>query len=893
MKSIYYICKTYLTIKFFQTLTSFFFSIENLLQLKDKKAANYTSMTIKEVKSKLTIETVLSHYNLSANNNGMLNCPFHSDKKASMKVYFETNTVYCFAGSCEVDSLDVIDFIMQMDKSSKHEAIVKAKSMLGHSKKSKVPSWEQKVMPVADVALAEYQKAMGEKPNAKTYCASRCLEWKNLGIGYKSLRTGGKWGRGCIIFGLQDAAGKVVSLYGRSIKSGGHYYQAERQGLYPAYPAASTKTLIITESVIDSATLLAVPLPLENYHLLAAYGTNGLTKEHFTAIAALTELQEIIFAFDGDEAGRTSAWNYAEKLQKQYPKLTISRIDLPNGEDVNSMAVAHDDKQGLFKNLLASRIRFSLKEESVIETVERISTASQYNLDTEQSHNLKFTTTNAIYEVKGGIRYGEKDLDSLRVTLVVINAQGKKSRCKPDLYEDKQLLKAASWISEQLGIRSDLVTLDLHALTDALETYRNDCYNAEKQGNNAAVRVTVSAMMRKECVHFLKGKKLMQRIDKQLQECGLIGEANNRRLGFCIVSSYAMSQPLHGLIQGSSGSGKTWLLSTLCSLVPPEYYIPITRATDNSFYNYQPYDLKNKLISVEDKDAMSEEANLAFRELQTKGMVSTSTTGQDKDGNSRSFVKQVFGPIASISCTTKGELYLDDMNRCFLLAVDETAAQTARILDYQKRAAAGLVDTSKSQSVRYFMQHCLRLLRPMPVVIPYATRIHLPDTVKDKRRLNSLYLSLVSQITLLHQYQRKKDDNNRLISTLADLELANEIMFDAIVLKADELHGSLRSFYERLKKWLTTIAAEQAKNYEFRQRELRQSFRLSRTAVANYLRELVELEYVQIVGGSERRGWQYRVQYWDDNEQLRKQIKTFLAEQIGHLQQTKAQMSVQ
>ena len=87
------------------------------------------------------------------------------------------------------------------------------------------------------------------------------------------------------------------------------------------------------------------------------------------------------------------------------------------------------------------------------------------------------------------------------------------------------------------------------------------------------------------------------------------------------------------------------------------------------------------------------------------------------------------------------------------------------------------------------MQHLLRLLRPIPVVVPYATRIHLPDTVKDKRRLNSLYLALVSQITLLHQYQRKKDDSGRLISTLADLQLANEIMFDAIVLKADELHG--------------------------------------------------------------------------------------------------------
>ena len=148
--------------------------------------------------------------------------------------------------------------------------------------------------------------------------------------------------------------------------------------------------------------------------------------------------------------------------------MTISRIDLPNGEDINSMAVAHDDKQGLFKSLLENRIPFALKEETVTETVERISNSNQSVLDTRQAHNLKFTTAHASYEVKGGIRYGQKDLDSLRVTLVIINEQGKKSRCKPDLYEDKQLLKAASWISEQLGVRSDLVTMDLHALTDGL-----------------------------------------------------------------------------------------------------------------------------------------------------------------------------------------------------------------------------------------------------------------------------------------------------------------------------------------------------------------------------------------------------------------------------------------
>jgi len=269
--------------------------------------------------------------------------------------------------------------------------------------------------------------------------------------------------------------------------------------------------------------------------------------------------------------------------------------------------------------------------------------------------------------------------------------------------------------------------------------------------------------------------------------------------------------------------------------------------------------------------------------LQSKGMVSQSTTGQDEHGQNRSYVKQVYGPIASLACTTKGELYLDDMNRCFLLAVDETDEQTQRILLYQKRKAAGEVDGGKKEEVTKFMQDALRLLKPYEVLIPHATKISLPEGVKDKRRLNSLYLSLVKQITLLHQYQRGKDQSNRLIATIADLKLANEILFDAVVLKVDDLHGPLRSFYERLKCYLQKVAGEQSEKYIFRQREIRQELRLSRTGVYTYLKELLEMEYIQVVGGSDRRGYDYKVSYWDDNESLRKRIQSYLNTQLKKL----------
>lgn len=90
-------------------------------------------MDISEIKAKLNILTVLEHYGIKPNRNKMLCCPFHDDKNPSMQVYPETNTVHCFSGNCKHTgkAIDQIDFIVHHEKCTKHEAIKKAKTLLG------------------------------------------------------------------------------------------------------------------------------------------------------------------------------------------------------------------------------------------------------------------------------------------------------------------------------------------------------------------------------------------------------------------------------------------------------------------------------------------------------------------------------------------------------------------------------------------------------------------------------------------------------------------------------------------------------------------------------------------------------------------------------------------
>jgi energy-coupling factor transporter ATP-binding protein EcfA2 len=345
-----------------------------------------------------------------------------------------------------------------------------------------------------------------------------------------------------------------------------------------------------------------------------------------------------------------------------------------------------------------------------------------------------------------------------------------------------------------------------------------------------------------------------------------------------------MPDTLHALIQGSTGSGKTHLLDRVSRLMPPEDVKRFTRVTDSSFYNYGAYDLQNKLICLEDLDGMKEEAQLAFRELQSREMLSTSTTGQDEKGNLRSYEKVVYGPIASLSCTTHGDIYEDNMSRCFVIAVDETMEQTGRVISYQNRRASGAIDPGREQERVLMLQNCIRLLKPYPVINPYADKVHLPQEAHKIRRLNELYQSFVRQVTLVHQYRRDKDSRGRLICRKEDLLVAADIMFESILLKIDELDGGLRQFYERLKDYVKAMGGDHHDTYCFGQREVRMALNVSKSQLQRYIYDLRGLEYIVLSDGHINRGYRYRIIYWDDITRIRARLKRHLEGQLAQLE---------
>jgi DNA primase len=752
-------------------------------------------MEIQQIKSNLTLSQILQHYGLKPKNN-MLNCPFHEDKTASLQVNLEKHFYKCHACGAKGDQ---IQWVQDYEKISKHEAILKCTEMVGSVKmevgsvKLETPNF---VLPASDFLekmFSSFRKGIFNSVPAKDYCKQRNLNLEKLSIGFNSgqfhhgerreealinnclavgllldrniiSKTGEKaynvFGNKSIVFPLKNKENQIVSFYFRSTineKEAKHFYLKNRTGLYPNYPNPNTKKLILTESIIDCASLLQIDEITNNYSVLACYGTNGLNEEIRKAILELTELEEIIFAFDNDDAGKEAVKKYTE----QFKKHKISTIELPN-KDINETLQLHEN-------------------EIIIELL-------------NQRKELNF--------------------------LFSIEDQTTK---KPDEPKPK----------------------------------------ANSQ----------------EPITFLKAKELLKRLNVQIGKSGIVGEENSRLLLFLIIISYMNKSPIHGIVQGSSGSGKTHIIGSIADLMPGEDVLRFTRITESSLYNWGEFDLFRKIIIIEDLDGLKEEALYALRELISNQFLSSSVSMKDKKGNNKSTRKEVKGQFSSLSATTKGETYEDNMSRSFLIAVDESKEQTTRIITHQNKRNAGEIDPKEKQIAVAFIQQIVRSLKYYEVVNPYATKLQLPEKVHKIRRLNEMYQAVIKQVTFLNQYQREQTPDGKLITTIEDIEQATEILFESIVLKVDELDGSLRQFFERLKKYVKD------KENIFTQREIRQEMNISKTQLQRFINSLLELEYIKYKGGFSNKGLKYQVDYWDNYQKIRIEIKDFLMKQIENLKQ--------
>lgn len=906
-------------------------------------------MEIAAIKSQLSIGQVLGHYGIAVNKNKHCLCPFHDDTTPSMRVYEETNTVYCFSGNCEHGGkvIDQIDFIMYKEGCTKHQAILIAKSLLGvaSSVLSTTPRAKQQAnsQALAEISMVLTQifmpavNALSVNTTGQGYLQARGLA-ASPRIGYNTgrlhyklspeqkqvaqklgyLTPWGKhyqvWAKDYLLFPLKDKNNQIVSLYARdatatpknktgdkngkaTVLKNKHYYLKGRQGLFPGYPrlgdasggqvSAAARRLILTESIIDAESLLQQPGVVSEYSVLALYGTQGLTAEHKEAIQALKLLEDVILWLDGDAAGRAAVGKYSKVLHELVPQATISSVPTPEGEDINSLLQGHPTKDQygnaeiLLHQLAQKNILFS---SSSIEpkggnasSIEKEKTTSKKQvtnrtgiLTTENPKKLLFTLGSLSLTLWGGIRL--HPLSQLKVSLHLKDPHsGLSYRDELNLYHHNAVQKAIRQIASLLDYPTTEIERLFNQLTDALETYR-EAQLYQKQTNDG---YSMSAAEKSEAMAFLRSPKLMERTLAKIKATGLVGQDKNGLLLFLLYLTRLQDDPLHAIIYGTSGSGKTYLQTKIAECLPEESVRLLTSLTENTLY-YSPKDYwKHKVLLIEDLEAVYQ-AFLPIRELMSKQEISKMTTDKDAQGNNTQKFLVVKGPVCVSGATTKSHIYEDNANRSFLLEIEETANHQALIMEYQRREKAGIIDKEAQNKSRRCLQNSQRLLQPVTVINPYAMALSIPDQIFKKLRTNMHYLKLIESITFYHQAQRSvstdkrlrrqlKEDRKVIKTTLEDIRWANWLVRDSLLKKSDELTTEQRNFLEQLKALVP-------EGQSFYAKHIRETLRMHPMKLNRYLRQLEARGYIVHKGGNRKSGYEYQIVSYLEYETLQKGI---------------------
>lgn len=834
-------------------------------------------MEIKEIKEQLSIITVLQHYGLQPNKNKMVCCPFHDDKNPSMQVYPETNTVFCFSGNCTKNgkAMDAIQFIQDKESCTKHEAINKAESLIGNGIQAVI---QKPIIQAGNLTeiFSKLKQSLYSSSKARAYAESRNIYNAKLEAGYNN-GTHYRHLKNCMVFPLKDKENNIVSLYGRNIESKGkddrHFYTTNRKGLYPNYPIAETETIILTESIIDSATLQLYT----TYTSLALYGTNVLNEEHKEALQSLPSLKEIIFFLNGDEAGRTWTQTHANTIHELLPQIKITAVNTPEEEDINSLVQGHEAE--ILIHLIENRtLLFSSneKEKQEPEAIELPSVTTVGKLNTTNPDYISFVYENLLFSIIGGIAL--YPLDKLKITLKIQIAKSQNPlhsirQSNLDLYSEEQLQRFIKTASEKLETGSKQLNYAIAELITLLEDYRNA--RIEEQKPKTEKPKVLSEFRKQELIKLLQSKNLYKKLNDLIGKTGVVGEEKNRLIMWTVFTSRLMETPLHIICLGASGTGKTYLQERISELIPKPHKVSFTASTENALYYVGKTDLKNKLILIEDMDGANS-VLYVLRELQSKGYVSKIVPMKDSKGNMKTILLEVEGPICLSGTTTKERIYEDNANRCLLIYLDNSDTQQSSIMNYQRKSHAGTVNKAEEESTKELLQDLQLMFRKINVVNPYAEKLIIPETVFKPLRTNAHYLQFIEAITFIHQFQRpiQKDEQGSpfIETTLEDIELANELLKEVLLAKSDELTKACRDFLETLKALL-----QKEKEHSFFRSEVREKLKINPHNLNHYLKTLHFYGYVKSIGGNKYKGgYEYEITKKDEYTQLQSSIETAL-----------------
>jgi len=289
-----------------------------------------------------------------------------------------------------------------------------------------------------------------------------------------------------------------------------------------------------------------------------------------------------------------------------------------------------------------------------------------------------------------------------------------------------------------------------------------------------------SAQTRQEAERLLERPNLLAEVVNTINDLGVTGERPLVALAYLVATSRLLEKPLYLLVQGEPGSGKSFILQTICQTLPPPLVETVTDLTPQAlYYLAEATPLKNRVLFLGERrrqlSAQQIDATKAIRELHETGRISKMFPTK-QCGKFTTSVQKIEGAPAILESASHSAIAREDLDRLILAWTDDSTEQTRRVIEeFAQRKASGSPEVSleRLETIRAVQW----LLEPWRVSIPFLPALvkKFPDHPVKVRRIFFRLVALIEASALLHQRQRQRQGNT-LFAHQDDVQLAWKLL---------------------------------------------------------------------------------------------------------------------
>ena len=413
----------------------------------------------------------------------------------------------------------------------------------------------------------------------------------------------------------------------------------------------------------------------------------------------------------------------------------------------------------------------------------------------------------------------------------------------------------------ELHCQEETIKKDLGLVLLHLDDLRNRQIEAAKA--TRAPLPQIPSDEARDALDLLRDPNLIGRIVRDLEHCGMVGEAFNKLAAYLAIVSRKLASPLAILVQSSSSAGKSTLMDTILAMAPPEDVIQLSNLTSQALYYLPPDALRHKTLAICEDQGLAEAA-YALKLLQSDGRLTHATVAKAVDGRAVTQFHCVEGPVQLFLTSTSQTIDEELLNRCLVLAVDESREQTHAIQQLQRllQSRSGLEKRREASGLQALHRNAQRLLRPLVVTNDLDATLPFPCERTRHRRDHAKYLSLIQAIALLHQHQRTLHVDESGTESIAvepsDIALANRLIDKLLKQSNNELPPQSQRCLESLQGFVQSHCQRDRltpPEFRFTRRSFREQSGWTDNQLRVHFQRLIDLEFLRVHRG--RQGCTY------------------------------------